>query len=167
MRSLLLLAAMIAGCGDAAAAEELWQGRTAAFFGVTYLDTSLEGEINGPRADETARVVLVEGELVLTLEAHGLTLVDLAPVAEKLARIVNPADCYGCEVRMAAELGATYAVVAEVQKVSNLIQSMNVVVRDAQTGHVVRAMAVDLRGNTDEAWLRAMRYVLKNGIFME
>lgn len=165
MRWALLLVALILGCGGAAAAADLWQGRTAAFFGVTYLDTSIEGEINGPRADETARVVLIQDELAAALKAHGLTLLDLAPVAEKLARIRNPADCNGCEVRMAATLGADYAVVSEVQKVSNLIQSMNVVVRDAETGQVVRAFSVDLRGNTDEAWLRAMRYILEHGIF--
>ena len=173
MRLLLFIAALglgaavSLGLGNAATAADLWQGRTAAFFGVTYLDTSLEGEINGPRADETARTALVQTILADALEAHGLTLLDLAPVAEKLARIANPADCYGCEVRMAAELGATYSVVSEVQKVSNLIQSMNVVVRDAASGAVVRALAVDLRGNTDEAWSRAMRYILKNGIFKE
>lgn len=167
MRWILLLAAIAFGCGDAIAASDLWQGRSAAFFGVTYLDTSLEGAVNGPRTDETARVALVQGELASALEAHGLTLVDLAPVSDELARIVNPADCYGCEVRMATALDATYAVVSEVQKVSNLIQSMNVVVREAATGNVVRAKAVDLRGNTDEAWLRAMRYLLKNGIFTE
>lgn len=167
MRCLPLIAAIVVGCATAAEAQELWQGRTAAFFGVIYLDTSIEGAVNGPRADEIARAALVEEELAAALEAHGLVLVDLAPVAEKLARIVNPADCNGCEIRMAAELGATYSVVGEVQKVSNLIQSMNVVVRDASTGQVVRARAVDLRGNTDEAWLRAMRYTLENGIFTE
>ena len=70
-------------------------------------------------------------------------------------------------VPVSAELGATYSVVSEVQKVSTLIQSMNVVVRDAATGAVVRGAAVDLRGNTDEAWSRAMRYLLKNRIFTD
>lgn len=167
MRRFLILAALSLGCGGSAAAEDLWQGRTAAFFGVSYLDTSIEGEIDGPRAEETARTEMVRDMLAEALEAHGLTLLDLAPVAQELDRIVNPASCNGCEVRMAAELGATYSVVSEVQKVSTLIQSMNVVVRDAATGAVVRGAAVDLRGNTDEAWSRAMRYLLKNRIFTD
>ncbi len=165
MRWLFLVVAVMLWGGGALAAADPWQGRTAAFFGLTYLDTSIEGEINGPRADEAARVLLVQDELASALQAHGLTLVDLQPVAEKLAEMGNLADCIGCDVRMAQALGADYAVLAQVQKVSNLIQSMNVVVRDARTGQVVRALSVGLRGNTDEAWLRAMRYILEHGIF--
>jgi hypothetical protein len=167
MHRVPLLAALLLGWGASAWADDLWQGRTAAFFGVSYLDTSIEGELAGPRADETARVAMVADILASELEAHGVTLLDLAPVAETLDRIVNPAKCNGCEIRMAAELGAAYSVVSEVQKVSTLIQSMNVVVRDAATGAVVRGSAVDLRGNTDVAWARAMHYLLKNRIFSE
>jgi hypothetical protein len=164
---LLTLIMLSLGSAGSAAAQDIWKGRQAAFFGVVYLDTSLEGEIAGPRADETARIAMVQDILVTELEGHGLILLELAPVVQKLERVTNPANCYGCEIRMAAELGADYAVVAEVQKVSTLIQSMNVVVRDAATGSVVRGSAVDLRGNTDEAWARAMRYLLENRIFTE
>lgn len=162
-----LISVFFAVLAGAASAQDIWQGQTAAFFGVIYLDTSVEGEIGGPRADETARVSRVNQLLADALVAHGLTLLDLAPVAEELDRVVNPAKCYGCELRMATELGARYSIVSEVQKVSNLIQSMNVVIRDVETGATVRAKAVDLRGNTDDAWDRAMRYILKNGIFTE
>ena len=56
----------------------LWQGRTAAFFGVTFLDTSHEGELNGPRADEAARVAHGRGRSSpRRCAAHGLQLVDL------------------------------------------------------------------------------------------
>ena len=46
-----------------------------------------------------------------------------------------------------AEMGARYAISGEVQKVSNLILSVNLHVRDAATGATVRAGAVDI-------WLR-------------
>ena len=153
--------------GHAVVAADLWQGRAAAFFGVTFLDTSQEGALNGPRADESARVGMVEDLLAGTLVERGLRLVDLAPVQNELDRTANPADCYGCDVRMARQLGADYAVVSEIQKVSNLILSMNVVVRDAATGEQVRGQAVDIRGNTDVSWLRGMSYLLRNGIFRE
>jgi len=156
---------LIVASGDVAA-EEL-AGKKAAWFGVTYLDTSYEGEIRGPRADEQARVAMVEDYFTDELEAHGLELVDLSPVAEELARIVNPAECYGCDTRMAQELGVPYSIVAEVQKVSNLILSMNLQIRDAATGRQVRALAVDIRGNTDESWRRGARYVIERGIFTE
>jgi hypothetical protein len=163
--ALVVLVAMLVGFP--AAAADLWQGRGAAFFGVVFLDTSQEGELNGARPDEAARLAMVEDYLAEALAEHGLRLVDLAPVQAEIDRIANPADCNGCEVRMAERLGADYAVVSQVQKVSNLILSMNVVVRDAATGTLLRGMAVDIRGNSDDSWLRGMRYLLKNGIFRD
>ena len=163
--ALIALALLLASAGSAAPVD--WQGRKAAFFGVTFIDTSHEGELNGPRADEAARVERAEAQIAGTLEEHGLELVDLGPVAEELARTLNPSDCNGCELRMAERLGADFAVVAEVQKVSNLILSMNVVIRDAASGDAVRALAVDIRGNTDESWRRGIGYIFENGIFTD
>lgn len=161
--ALLLLASII----RPAAADEVWNGATAAFFGVAFNDISHEGELGGPRADEAARAAMVREILAEALEAQGLVLVDLAPIERELALQANVADCSGCDARMAAQLGARYAVVGEVTKISNLILSINVVIREAATGERVRAYAVDIRGNTDESWSRGMRYVLRNGIFRE
>jgi hypothetical protein len=66
---------------------------------------------------------------------------------------------------MADRLGADYVLVGEVQKVSNLIISMNLVMRDVESGVMVRGLSVDVRSNTDESWLRGMRYILKNHFF--
>lgn len=167
MRHVLALLAALLFPAGVAAQEDMWQGEKAAFFGVTFIDTSTEGEINGVRPDETARVELVEEYIAETLREHGLTLVDLAPVREELDRTVNPAACNGCDVRMAQELGARYSIVSEVQKVSNLILSMNIYVRDAETGAQLRGQAVDVRGNTDDSWLRGMRAILQRNIFAE
>ena len=164
MRAASLLCALLLA---APAAAQDWRGAKAAFLGVTFLDTSQEGETAGPRADETRRVARVEAQLADALRAQGLTLVPLDPVADELARYANPADCSGCDARLAAKLGARYAVTSEVQKVSNLILAMNVVIRDAASGAPVRAQAVEIRGNTDDSWTRGMRYLLENGIFKD
>ncbi len=74
-----------------------------------------------------------------------MVLMDLSPISETLAKTVNPANCYGCEVRMAKQLGADFVLVGIVQKVSNLILSMNLVMRAVETGKVVRARVVDIR----------------------
>ena len=142
-------------------------GGTVAFLGITFLDTSTEGDLNGVRPDETARTALLEEEVRARFAAEGFDLLDTAPVAEDLARTANPADCYGCEVRMAQALGADLVLVGEVQKVSNLILSMNLVLRDAETGDFVRGQSVDIRSNTDDSWLRDIRYILRNNIFRE
>jgi Protein of unknown function (DUF2380) len=162
-----LVAAMLALAASAAAAEEPWDGRRAAFFGVTFIDTSTEGDLMGVRADETARTAMLTDTIAEALEAEGIELVDLAPVRDVLDRTKNPAKCNGCDIRMARELGADYSIVSEVQKVSNLILSMNIYVRDTGTGGQVAGQAVDIRGNTDESWTRGARYILKNSIFTE
>lgn len=163
MKQLFPLVAAL--CLALPASAQEWQGKTAAFFGVTFLDTSTEGSINGVRADETARVALIEDYITRALEAEGLTVLDLAPVQEELDRTANPAKCNGCDLRMAERLGADYTVVSEVQKVSNLILSMNLYIKDTATGRQLRGQAVDIRGNTDDSWTRGIRYILKRNVF--
>ncbi|MGB0905026.1 MAG: DUF2380 domain-containing protein [Mangrovicoccus sp.] len=45
--------------------------------------------------------------------------------------------------------------------------SMNLVVKDPENGTMLRGRSVDIRGNTDDSWLRGMRYLLKTEIFKE
>lgn len=149
----------------AQAAEDMWQGQKAAFFGITFIDTSAEGEVNGPRADETKRLGMLTDYIADGLRAGGLELIDLAPAAAELARTKNPEHCNGCDTAIAHDLGARYSIVSEVQKVSNLIIAINIYVRDAETGAQLRGQAVDIRGNTDDSWQRGARYILKNNIF--
>lgn len=138
---------------------------TVAFLGVTFLDTSTEGAYFGARDDEASRMTLLEQEVRARFEAEGFTLLDNTPVAQTLEATVNPANCYGCDLRMGETLGADYVLVGEVQKVSNLILSMNLVLRETATGRMVRGRSVDIRSNTDDSWLRGIRYILKNHFF--
>lgn len=150
-----------------AAAGEFAPGSKVAFLGLTFLDTSTEGAYNGIRADETKRLALLEALIEDRFRKEGLVLMDLAPISETLKNTVNPANCYGCEVRMAKTLGADFVLVGVVQKVSNLILSMNLVMRDVETGEVARARVVDIRSNTDQSWTRGMNYILKTAFFKE
>ncbi|APX22558.1 MAG: DUF2380 domain-containing protein [Rhodobacteraceae bacterium] len=155
----IILALMF--CGTAQA------GETVAFFGITFLDSSLQTAELGQDPDEIARIAMLEEMVRDRFTEEGYELLDLAPVAEDLDRIVNPAKCYGCDTRMATRLGADYALVGEVQKTSNLILSMNLQMRDAASGDMVKGRVVDIRSNTDESWQRGMRYILKTTFFRE
>lgn len=157
-----LTALIFLGLASTAAAED----RTA-FFGITYLDTSLQGETRGVDPAETARLEMLQAMVRDRFTAEGFELVETAPVQTKLDRIVNPAKCNGCDTRMAQDLGADLSLVGEVQKVSNLIIAMNLQLRDAETGEMLRGGVVDIRANTDDAWRRGMRYILDNRIFKE
>ncbi|HLS69230.1 MAG TPA: DUF3280 domain-containing protein [Kiloniellales bacterium] len=153
---------------SASGSSDLWQGERAAFFGIVFIDASLEGEMRGgPSEEEVARTAMLEEHLASVLQEQGLLLADLTPVEAELTRTRNPARCNGCDLRMARELDARYSIVAEVQKISNLIMKMNVQVRDAQTSELVRGSVADFRANTDESWTRAMDVLLSNTVLAD
>ena len=82
------------------------------------------------------RLVLVREELAKEFERRGMYRVSSAGV-DRVAR------CW-------------------VQKVSELILNINIEVLDAATDKTVYAKSVDIRGNTDEAWLRGVRRLVDN-----
>ena len=166
MRPFLTLAVLLFFTVSSAA-DAFVPGSKVAFLGLTFLDTSTEGAYSGVRADETERLALLEKLVEDRFRKEGMVPMDLAPISETLENTVNPANCYGCEVRMGKTLGADFVLVGVVQKVSNLILSMNLVLRDVETGKVVRARVVDIRSNTDRSWTRGMNYILKTTFFKE
>ena len=89
-------------------------------------------------------------------------MIDIAPVRPALEAGPELRDCNGCELDYARRLYADYAAVGWVQKVSNLILNINVEVRSVATGETLYAKSVDIRGNTDETWLRGVRRLVEN-----
>lgn len=133
-----------------------------AVFDFELVDTSLQGEVNGPRADEHDRLMRVGDQLRRQLAESGkYHLLDIAPV-NAAAHGSNLQACGGCDVQYAKQLGADLAITGVVQKVSNLILNINIYLRDVHTGRLVTSMSADLRGNTDESWSRATSYLLRN-----
>ncbi len=145
--------------------EPLEAGAKVAFLGLVFIDTSTEGAYNGVREDEVERIAKMEDLVRERMVSEGFEILDNAAVQEELGSIQNPADCYGCDVRMGEELGADYVLTGEVQKVSNLILSMNLVLRDVPEGKMMRGLSVDIRSNTDDSWARGVNYIFKNHFF--
>jgi len=136
--------------------------QTVAVFDFELIDTSVEGEIKGPRPDEQARLGRLSDQLRLRLKESGrFALVDIAPVLGE-AHASNLQACGGCDAQLAKRLGAELAITGTVQKVSNLILNMNIYVRDASSGATLAAMSADMRGNTDESWFRALDWLIRN-----
>lgn len=143
-------------------------GPRTAVFPFDLIDDSQEGEVNGVRADQTARLALISAELrKLLAESGRYELVDLAPIAADIAKDSPIYKCNGCDDALANKVNADVAMICTVQKVSNLILNINVFVRDVKAGKVVSAYSVDVRGNTDESWLRSIRYLVKNRLLAE
>jgi hypothetical protein len=160
MRSMAAVIALGAAlwCDPSAQAAE----RTVAVFDFELVDTSLQGATFGPSGEEQERLASVGQELRKRLtQTRQFEVVDIAPVAGK-AHAANLQSCGGCDAQLARELGAKLAITGWVQKVSNLILNMNIAVRDAETGNLVTVMSVDMRGNTQESWSRALNYLVVN-----
>jgi Protein of unknown function (DUF2380) len=102
------------------------------------------------------------------LSANGrFVVLSVAPVRDQLAYVQSIRGCNGCELDLAKKLGARIAAYGWVQKVSNLILNINVVIEDASTGKVLKADSVDIRGNTNDSWTRGLRYLLNERLFRD
>jgi hypothetical protein len=134
MSVMLLLAAL--ACPLAGGTEP----RSLALMDFELIDEMRAFESEQARQETDRRLVLITTELAKELESRGMYRVldrDKAPGAERIAL------CW-------------------VQKVSNLILNINIEVRSVATGETVYAKSVDIRGNTDETWLRGVRRLVDN-----
>lgn len=138
-------------------------GPKAAIFPFELNDVSLEGELGGRRPAETQRLALVTRELhQLAARDGGYELVDLSALAAEIERAGPLHRCGGCEVDIARRAGADIAVTGTVRKVSNLILGFSIEVREVTSGRLTRVLQADIRGNTDESWLRGIRWLVAN-----
>ena len=137
----------------------------AAIFPVELVDVSLEGELSGPRADEANRLVLATEEL-RRLAAHetGYEVLDLGSIKSDLDKAAPLYKCNGCELDLARKAGADVAITATVRKISNLVLVFHIHVIDVASGNLTKVYRVEMRGNTDESWLRGVRWLVTRGL---
>ena len=132
-------------------------------FGFELQDTSHEGELHGERADEAARLKLLDGELKKLIEATGrYTQVDVSSAAAEISERRPLRNCNGCDVDIAKRFGATRSILGVVYKVSNLILEIHLYVRDTSSGKVINHLHANIRGNTDRSWLHGLRWLIRN-----
>jgi hypothetical protein len=151
---LIWVSLVILICPTAARAATL---HSAVVFDFELIDTSLENEISGPRADEQSRLRRLAPRLRDLIAADGrFTVVPLDEASGANAARINLHSCNGCDADIAKRLGAEFSVIGIVQKVSNLILNLTLVVRDAGSGSIRHTISVDMRGNTEDTWSRAL-----------
>jgi hypothetical protein len=160
----VLAALMVSATGAAVAADPI----KVLVFPFELVDTSQEGEMGGVRADQQARLELLTAELARMLAASGrYEVLPLDPVRADYDRLGPMRGCNGCDVDLARAAGAEQGMVGIVQKVSNLILDVALYVRDVKTGRVVQVAKTSIRGNTDESWLRGLRFLVDKRILAE
>jgi hypothetical protein len=156
--AMILTALAVALFPVAAGAQE----RSAAIFDFELVDTSGADPLKPPDAEHRARLTQASERLRERLAESGrFKVLDIAPVTKE-AQASNLQACGGCDVSFADRIGADLSITGSVHKVSNLILNMIIFVRDAKTGGNVAVAQADMRGDTDESWLRTVDWLVRN-----
>ena len=154
------LAALI--CGQVSAGEP----KSLALLDFELIDEMRAHESSEAREELNRRLRLVSAELAKELERRGMyRVLDPTPAAALIERLKASYElraCNGCEIDIGKALGAERVALCWVQKVSNLILNINIEVHSVATGEALYAKSVDIRGNTDESWLRGVRRLVDN-----
>jgi hypothetical protein len=115
--------------------------------------------------EELDRTRRLGAQLRAALQESGkYQVVDIAPVRAEVEQSGSILKCNGCELALARKLGVSEVAVGWVQKVSNLILNINLVIEDTDTGKAVKRGSVDIRGNTDETWSRGLKFLLEEHV---
>jgi hypothetical protein len=151
-RSIVLMLVLLALRGQAWSAEP----PRLAVFPLELYDTSGQP----PQPEQEARLGRLTAELRDALAASGRYRV-LQADSPSGAALRN---CNGCELPEAARLEAELTLTGLVQKVSNLILNLTLTLREVPSGAVRGSWTAEFRGNTDESWQHALRWLLRNRV---
>ncbi|WP_353473072.1 DUF3280 domain-containing protein [Salipiger sp. H15] len=159
VRQVALALALLCPIAPAARAEE---PRPVVVHEMSFINFSQEVDYGARNEAEHARIVMLSDYFRELLEqSHRYRLIDPAPLAEDLRKHGEVFTCNHCEAAMARKLGAELSFSGAVQKMSVLVQTVVVRVRDAQSGEVVALYQTDIRGNTDIAWRRGLKFLVE------
>jgi len=130
---------------------------------ILLLDFELIDDLNQPEteSDDARRLAGANEKLRAALaQCPPLNLVETGRAAEPIQRlrsqIVYLHRCNGCAADIGAAAGAQLVLFPWVQKVSNLILNVNAEVRNVRDDSLLAVRSVDMRGNTDRSWDRAV-----------
>jgi TolB-like protein len=142
---------------------------TVAIFPFELLDSSQEGELFlKVRPEETKRLDLLTNELKARLTASGqFQVASMDAMAAEIKAAAPLFKCNGCETVLAKKSGAKLAMFGLVQKFSDTLLAVNIQVIDAETGVLKNAYSSGVQGNTDDAWVRGVSYIVRNRLLSE
>jgi hypothetical protein len=116
-----------------------------------------------PSPEEQARLQAVHAELTKILSEDGRhDIVDISPISKDIEEAAPLVDCNGCEVDLAKKVNGELLYTGLVDKASDTLLSMRIMEIDVASGKMVRAGSVVIQGNTDDAWMRGVRWIMKN-----
>lgn len=124
---------------------------------IKMLDTS--GEVRDQSVAHSARIVAINKALRRDL-AEQYSKIVMIPARD--VATVCPVEDPQCLLDIAAAAGADKALFVSIVKTSTLIMRMYVQVIDVPQKVVAQKRELNFRGDTDESWLRAERFLVRN-----
>ena len=136
---------------------------------IAVLDFELVDDHDNPdtKAAQARRLDLATQQLQQELAAYHLyRVIDPAP-SQELQRTLRAQQaflyrCDDCADQVGRLLGVDLVMATWVQKVSELILNLNVQIWDVRAHKVIFSKSVDLRGNNDPSWTRAVHYLVRD-----
>lgn len=135
-----------------------------AVFDFELADFSGGGPLAGESPAETARLRRVTKLARQLIEQSGrYRLVDTA-AADDVEQVKTHwlRHCNGCDADIAMKLGADQSFLGIVQKLSVLVHTVVFQIRDTRTGKLILNVQTDLRGDTDESWMRSVTWLIEH-----
>ena len=133
------------------------------------LDFELVDDANNPltKAAQVQRLRNATEQLQRELAERRLyRVVEPAPSHELQRTLRNQQEylyrCDDCADQVGKQLGVELVMSTWVQKVSELILNVNVQIYDVKAQQVMFSKSVDMRGNDDVSWSRAVRFLVRD-----
>jgi len=156
--AVLSSAFLLPACGSAEPAQKI----KLAVFDIELDDFSTGGPIAGESAVETARLSrMTELARQLLAQSGIFEIVDVGSSENEMVKAHWLRKCNGCEAEAARALGADMAFIGFYRKISVMEQYLEIRIRDARSGELVHVSQTDLRGETDESWSRALKFLIE------
>jgi Protein of unknown function (DUF2380) len=128
-------------------------------------DASAGGGIIAPDAIDTENLGKSTEEARRMLSASGrYSIVDTSSVAGEVTSAGGIQHCNACDGPLAKKLGADQSMVGVLTRVNRTEYTLQILVRDAQTGAVVSNNFTGLRMGANYSWPRGVKWLMENRI---
>lgn len=118
-----------------------------------------------PSVDEQRRLELVRAEMGRLVTAGGrYEMLDISGLVPEIEAAAPLSECNGCEVDLARKSGADIVFLGTIEKVSDTVLNLQLLELEVGSGAVKRRMSAVIQGNTDDAWLGGVRWLVKNRV---
>ena len=165
MRKVLIFIATVIGTGAVQAQEG---PIPLAVFDLSFVNFSQEVEYGADNSAEFARIEMLSDYFrELLAESGRYDLTDLSPIAQDMALQGEVWSCNACEADLARATGAERSITGAVQKLSVLVQTIIIRERDVATDRIVSQYQTDIRGNTDIAWKRGLKWLVDHRLLAQ